>query len=126
MKFVVLIFVGVSFASAQNYCAMRGCERPQLHIACNNNGQFGRNCITPKSIQLTQAQMKRILDGHNQRRNLVALGGLRPFPPAARMAQMKWDNELAKLAMLNTRQCEIKHDDCRNTSEILSNSFLLN
>lgn len=37
------------------------------------------------------------------------------FKPASRMATMQWDDELAKLAVLNVKQCVMKHDACRNT-----------
>lgn len=31
------------------------------------------------------------------------------------MAKMVWSKELAWLAELNTKQCEMKHDECRST-----------
>lgn len=30
---------------------------------------------------------------------------------------MTWNNELAFLASLNTKQCQMKHDKCRNTEK---------
>lgn len=38
-------------------------------------------------------------------------------PIAARMAKMVWDDELAELAALNVKQCKLRRDKCRNTSE---------
>lgn len=64
-------------------------------------------------------QIQKILDIHNDGRNRIANGSIDPFPPALRMAKMCWSKQLAKLAELNTRQCEMKHDGCRNTSEFL-------
>lgn len=31
------------------------------------------------------------------------------------MATMRWNPELAKLAVLNVKQCRMVHDQCRNT-----------
>lgn len=39
------------------------------------------------------------------------------FSPARRMAQMIWNDDLAFLAHLNTRQCRMSHDACRNTND---------
>lgn len=76
---------------------------------------FAPTCENPQSYQLTASQIQRILDGHNDRRNRIAIGGISPFPRAIRMAKMTWNDEMAMLAGLNTRQCQMKHDACRNT-----------
>ncbi|CAD7083424.1 unnamed protein product [Hermetia illucens] len=55
-----------------------------------------------------------IVDKHNAFRNKFAKGELK-FEPAARMATMQWDDELAKLAELNVKRCKMKHDKCRKT-----------
>lgn len=41
--------------------------------------------------------------------------GFDKFPSAERMATMQWNDELAKLAELNVKQCKMRHDDCHNT-----------
>lgn len=56
-----------------------------------------------------------ILQVHNRLRNKVALGQLPGFPKAVRMPILRWDDELAYLAELNVKQCEMRHDKCRNT-----------
>jgi Cysteine-rich secretory protein family len=61
--------------------------------------------------------MQLLVDGHNKYRNMIALGKVSGFQSAKRMAKVTWNNELAKLAELNTKQCDMKHDDCRNTRE---------
>lgn len=33
------------------------------------------------------------------------------------MAQIVWDDELASLAQLNTKQCKMQHDACHNTAK---------
>lgn len=58
-----------------------------------------------------------ILRLHNRLRNKVALGKLPGYPKAVRMPILRWDNELAYLAELNVKQCEMKHDECRNTDK---------
>lgn len=57
-----------------------------------------------------------ILRIHNVFRNKIALGQEPPFRSAKRMAQMVWNHELAWLAELNTKQCKMSHDKCRNTA----------
>ncbi|KXJ76743.1 hypothetical protein RP20_CCG009059 [Aedes albopictus] len=37
------------------------------------------------------------------------------YPPAARMATLVWDRELANIAAANARRCLYEHDRCRNT-----------
>lgn len=56
-----------------------------------------------------------ILNEHNKRRNFVAYGQLPGYYPAARMATLRWDDELAFLAELNVRTCVVDHDECKNT-----------
>jgi hypothetical protein len=73
--------------------------------------------MNPLLYQLNSSHIQSILDFHNEKRNLIAIGGLGQFPQAIRMAKMIWNDELALLAGLNTKQCVMKHDACRNTSE---------
>lgn len=35
------------------------------------------------------------------------------------MTTMSWDNTLAYLAELNTRQCAMNHDSCRSTDKYI-------
>lgn len=56
-----------------------------------------------------------ILDTHNQFRNKAA-GGLPNFNrKAAAMNTLVWSNELQRMATLNSKQCDMDHDECRNT-----------
>lgn len=64
---------------------------------------------------MTAPLRTQILQLHNQRRNRIALGQEPRFQSARRMGQMIWNDDLAWLAELNTRQCEMRHDACRNT-----------
>lgn len=58
-----------------------------------------------------------ILRIHNRLRNKVALGKLPGFPRAVRMPMLRWNDELAYLAELNVQQCQMRHDQCRNTDK---------
>jgi len=60
---------------------------------------------------------ERILTYFNEMRNAVAGGKLETFPVAARMAHMKWSNELEYLAGLNVKTCRNQYDKCRSTVE---------
>lgn len=60
----------------------------------------------------------KILDYHNKYRNQQALGQTPNYEPAVRMATMKWDSDLAKLAEMNVRTCMFGHDNCMNTGKI--------
>ena len=65
-------------------------------------------------VTFTQAQKDAIVDSHNAKRNTVAAGNT-ALSPACRMATMQWDEELATLAALNVKQCQMRHDACHNT-----------
>lgn len=66
-------------------------------------------------MALTAAHRALILDTHNTLRSRIASGQQPRFSTARRMAQMVWNNDLAFLAQLNTRTCQMAHDACRNT-----------
>ena len=56
-----------------------------------------------------------ILEAHNQYRNKAA-GGLPGLNrKAAAMNTLVWSNELQRMATLNSKQCDMDHDECRNT-----------
>ncbi|XP_067635239.1 venom allergen-1-like [Eurosta solidaginis] len=115
-KFTLLtiLVASVGIAMAQNYCSKSLCGNLQ-HIACNNNGTFAARCTNPTLLKLTKAQNNIILQMHNNKRNQVA-GGQTKLQPACRMATMQWDDELARIAAFNVKQCQMRHDACRNTN----------
>jgi hypothetical protein len=63
------------------------------------------------------------LDVHNSLRSKLALGQLTGglngaiFPPAARMATVSWNQELADFALINAKQCVEQGDFCHNTAD---------
>nr|XP_014100750.1 antigen 5 like allergen Cul n 1 [Bactrocera oleae] len=115
MKLLLVAFflTALQIVNAQNYCNSSYCGS-STHIACNNNGTFAGSCLSPALINFTQTQRNAIVNSHNARRNTVAAGNT-ALSPACRMATMQWDNELATLAALNVRQCQLRHDACHNT-----------
>ncbi|KAM7347152.1 venom allergen-1-like [Cochliomyia hominivorax] len=116
-KIAILLLVVLPAVLAQtNYCNANLCRKGKKHIGCKNKGKFASICKNPKLIKMTPKLRSQILDKHNSLRNRIAKG-FGKFPSASRMATMVWSNELAKLAEYNVKQCQIKHDQCRNTKE---------
>ncbi|XP_059222296.1 antigen 5 like allergen Cul n 1-like [Stomoxys calcitrans] len=108
-----LIIGAITLARGQNYCERRFCERDQRyhrHIACGHNGQFDRSCIQPAMVPIDSNLQNFIVSDFNAKRNFIAGGGNRNYRPACRMGTMLWDNELARLAEMNVRQCRMEHD----------------
>lgn len=124
IKFVALVAV----VNGQNYCSLQNTCNGKKHVGCNNNGVsqklifffnftnnatvisiqlFSSSCDRPKLIKFTPSEKQILLEEHNWFRNAVALGELRGYATAARMARITWNDELAKLAELNVRQCQM-------------------
>ncbi|XP_005179141.1 antigen 5 like allergen Cul n 1 [Musca domestica] len=114
----IVVFLGIfNYCSATNYCDPDLCYGLEGHIGCNNNGQYAPTCYPDaKIVPIDEGLRNAIIRKHNEYRNLVASGFDR-FAPASRMAKTHWNDELAQLAELNVKQCEAKHDLCRNTDE---------
>ena len=66
-------------------------------------------------VTINESLRQLLVNAHNEKRNFIAGGGDARHRPAGRMATMQWDNELAELAALNVKQCNIAHDQCHNT-----------
>ncbi|XP_054730468.1 antigen 5 like allergen Cul n 1-like [Anastrepha obliqua] len=113
-KILVLVATLAVFVEGTDYCDPSLCHDGQAHIGCNHDGNFASSCQNPAMITLTQENKNFIVNAHNTKRDLVA-GGHTQLEMACRMATMQWDDELAYLAALNVRRCEITHDACRNT-----------
>ncbi|XP_033150394.1 antigen 5 like allergen Cul n 1, partial [Drosophila busckii] len=54
---------------------------------------------------------------HNEVRQQWANGEGNVALKACRMPTMRWHAELAKLAELHIKSCQMRHDECRNTQE---------
>ncbi|XP_067634348.1 venom allergen-1-like [Eurosta solidaginis] len=113
--FLNTLSVEASHPHRLNWCDPALCPNGKWHIACNNNGRFRKNCPADAMLYDLRRYHEHILHEHNKRRNFVALGKLPGYYPAARMATMVWDEELAYLASLNLKVCYVEHDDCNNS-----------
>ncbi|EDX02933.1 antigen 5 like allergen Cul n 1 [Drosophila yakuba] len=109
----LLLVLVTAFSSAQNYCDPELCPSGR-HVACQSSGRFVSGC-SGEFVQV-DAHIQLILQLHNERRNLIAGGGVSGFPSAVQMATMAWDATLAQLAAYNALQCRMAHDECRNTN----------
>ncbi|XP_031637955.1 uncharacterized protein LOC116350332 [Contarinia nasturtii] len=109
----------------QYYC------RPELdcmkkpaksHVMCSYPTNWTSGCKSPRFIPLTDAHKKIFLDGHNVRRNIIALGklpGIFAGRKAVDMAEIVWDDELEMIAQKNLITCEFEHDQCRRTKKYI-------
>lgn len=73
-------------------------------------------CIDPVQVPMTLEYKAIMVNVHNFYRNKTAGGGLSNLNrEAAAMSTLMWSPELASLAEMNSKQCNMKHDRCRNT-----------
>lgn len=68
-------------------------------------------------VPMDDAMKKALLDVHNKLRNDIATGKIAHYDQAANMMKLQWDDALAANAALNVHQCEMKHDNCRDTGK---------
>ncbi|XP_061397350.1 antigen 5 like allergen Cul n 1-like [Musca vetustissima] len=119
LKVTLILFVTtiVALAAGQtDYCDTTFCPDGIKHVACEHSGNFSSTC--PKNaamVVIGDKLIQIILKAHNRKRHEIASGAVPNFKPACRMATMKWNQELAKLAALNVRKCEMEHDECFTT-----------
>ncbi|XP_002134425.2 antigen 5 like allergen Cul n 1 [Drosophila pseudoobscura] len=102
---------------SQDYCRAELCPVNTTHIGCRNRGNFSRSCPPDAArLDIHEAARKQVVHAHNTLRQKWASGGGDTVSRSAcRMATISWDQELARLAELNTRQCLLEHDKCHNT-----------
>ncbi|KAH8338857.1 hypothetical protein KR074_007639 [Drosophila pseudoananassae] len=114
------LLVLVSCAGAENYCLRGLCPRGTRHIGCKNNGAFGSSCPTNATVMpWTQRDKDAAVQAHNALRNKWASGQGKIQRRACKMGTMDWDQELARLAELNAKSCQLEHDSCHNTQEFV-------
>ncbi|XP_037957406.1 antigen 5 like allergen Cul n 1-like [Teleopsis dalmanni] len=111
---IVAIF---RYVHGYNYCegedAKKLCKGNVTHFMCDPD-QIGRKGKFVSNPPLTRLIRDQLLFCHNTARNKIA-SGLVGFPAASRMRDLIWDDELAYIATIHTRQCMIQHDRCHNT-----------
>ncbi|XP_030379855.1 venom allergen 3 homolog [Scaptodrosophila lebanonensis] len=102
---------------AQDYCNAKLCPNKRKHIACKNKGSFASTCPEDaKLLSIDADNQNLLLQLHNNLRHKLAGGYGKVRLTACRMATMQWSPELARLAELNVKQCEMAHDGCRGTA----------
>ncbi|XP_067637162.1 antigen 5 like allergen Cul n 1-like [Eurosta solidaginis] len=109
-------FADVDFCSNAYMC--KG-QREKHVLACNNNGKFDPE-FCPRiadMVPMSEEFKQLFLDLHNKYRNRTAAGGPY-FQPAAAMATLEWDDELAYFAELNIKRCQnvYEADGCFKTA----------
>lgn len=95
-----------------NYCFHPDCSMENQHTMCvAANRQSSRLYASG----MTAWMRYQILLLHNRHRDNIAMGLEPGQPPATNMRKMYWDYELEHMAEIWVRQCQKRHDECRNT-----------
>ncbi|XP_055850600.1 antigen 5 like allergen Cul n 1-like [Episyrphus balteatus] len=100
-----------------DYCDPKWCPNQGKHIACKNDGSFGKKCTGKYWTENLDDYQELILDLHNNVRNKFALGKVPRFKSAARMPVLRWDKKMTEMAELNVKTCHFEHDECRSTDD---------
>ncbi|XP_017100640.2 uncharacterized protein [Drosophila bipectinata] len=101
-----------------DYCVPSMCPPGHHHVACNVSVTMRPSCaLDADTVDITEKLRNFLLKTLNELRNKVAKGGFSGLTPAARMASVRWDPDLAYLAEFNVRKCYMTHDDCRSTKK---------
>jgi len=117
---MLILLFAFGTVSSQDYCSAALCGTAK-HIACGNNGAFVQPaCGNSATVIDLTPYISQILDIHNSKRSIVGLGQVSHLKSASRLATVKYNPELASLALLNVKQCAMKHDACRNTPQFKS------
>ncbi|XP_072930298.1 venom allergen 3-like [Epargyreus clarus] len=95
-----------------DYCTHPDCPLKNQHTMC-----IAANKQSPRLFAsgMTTWMRYQILLLHNRHRDNIAMGFEAGQPPATNMRKMYWDYELEKMADVWARQCQKRHDECRNT-----------
>nr|XP_036213981.1 scoloptoxin SSD552-like [Bactrocera oleae] len=113
---ILLMASAAAFRTDIDYCKL-GCAKPKMkHAICANpDKKLIANCPKDTKILSLDAMRNIILQLHNERREFVATGREEFLPPAARMGELFWDEELADLAEYSVRRCLISDPNCYTT-----------
>ncbi|XP_037720328.1 antigen 5 like allergen Cul n 1-like [Drosophila subpulchrella] len=106
-----------------DYCTLNNClkDRELPHIGCHNTGNWSSKCgKDAKIIPLSQSMRNFILYYHNTYRDIVAGSKFHRLPNAARMLMLKWDRELAYLAELLVKRCDLQPTKHCISTEVFS------
>ncbi|CAH2985281.1 unnamed protein product [Chilo suppressalis] len=104
--------LNITIRNYQEYCTHPDCSLENQHTLC-----IAANKQSPRlyASGMTTWMRYQILLLHNRHRDNIAMGLEAGQPPAANMRKMYWDYELEEMAEVWARQCQKRHDECRNT-----------
>ncbi|XP_017077525.1 antigen 5 like allergen Cul n 1 [Drosophila eugracilis] len=120
----IIIFINKE-VFAIDYCNEYLCPSEIAHIACENYGEFDESCGSEATILKFPMHLRTyLLATLNDFRNTLAMGKYPAFRPAARMATLRWHEELAGLAKFALRRCDNLEEYCSNTDEFRYVSFI--
>ncbi|KAL1446806.1 hypothetical protein MTO96_028720, partial [Rhipicephalus appendiculatus] len=94
---VIVVVALIPHAQGQIYCLKEYKISPN-HTGCKN----ANNITTVPAYGLQSFYNDVLLQLFNSYRSSVAVGNCKPFPSAANMLKLEWDNELATLAYLHS------------------------
>ncbi|KAL1446807.1 hypothetical protein MTO96_028721 [Rhipicephalus appendiculatus] len=94
---VIVVVALIPHAQGQIYCLKEYKISPN-HTGCKN----ANNITTVPAYGLQSFYKDVLLQLFNSYRSSVAVGNCKPFPSAANMLKLDWDNELATLAYLHS------------------------
>ncbi|XP_011195069.1 antigen 5 like allergen Cul n 1 [Zeugodacus cucurbitae] len=108
------------FTNAYYYCNKESqlCGTSK-HFMCDPNS-VPKNGELLGLLPLTRKIKRLYVDRHNELRNKIAGGeqnfkGDGKFPKATRMREVIWDDELAYIAGIHAKRCNMEHDACHAT-----------
>ncbi|XP_041674296.1 antigen 5 like allergen Cul n 1-like [Drosophila eugracilis] len=117
----------VNMAPETDFCLLKNCpaDKKLPHIGCNNKGNWSSHCgKDPKIISIPKFIKFFIVNYHNTYRDLVAGSQFHRLPNAGRMLKMTWDPNLAYLAELLVKQCDLKPSEhCWSTEKYSSPGY---
>lgn len=112
IRIVLSTNVSEGITEEYDYCAHPDCSLQNQHTLC-----VGGKTHSPRlyASGMTTWMRYAILLLHNRHRDNIAMGLEPGQPPATNMRKMYWDYELEQMAEVWARQCQKRHDECRNT-----------
>ncbi|XP_071648379.1 venom allergen 3-like [Temnothorax longispinosus] len=121
LLYLAVIAIAVNNVIAVDYCNLDACiKKRSIHTMCRYpSSRPAGACGQVSSVGFSDAERKAIVNKHNELRRKVASGQEKrgnpgPQPPAVRMPDLTWDNELEEIAQRWVIQCNFGHDQCRD------------
>ncbi|KAH8305468.1 hypothetical protein KR018_007901, partial [Drosophila ironensis] len=116
---IISMWHSTNATDAAKWCSQSLCKGK--HPLCNDKGLFYSSCPRHATalIPMTTDFITLIEDKHNEYRNKFALGSA-THSKASRMAVIRWDEGLAKIAEGLVRRCQPSRDQCAATEDYAS------